>query len=222
MRRMRWIGRLRPTSLRDSVGVSMLLHLLVIAAVSYSWWGWARQRPRVGTVHGSRRVLLYLPGKPAISAPETKKFVQARRPATKGASLRTITEEPSTASTTSPITLHPDGATGNDAQGTDTASIMLITGFPTQAPDMSHLPAGASGDLVVEVLIDSNGRVQNARAKKGVGNGVDEMVIATVEHWLFHPVIKDGRPVMSEQELHFHYARGCDPAFGWGCFELAP
>src|SRR5580698_11004448 len=111
MRRMRWIGRLRPASLRDSVGVSMLLHLLVIAAVSYGWWGWFRQRPRVGTVHGSRRVLLYLPGKPAISAPETKKFVQARKPATKGASLHLITEDPSTASTTSPITLHPDGTT---------------------------------------------------------------------------------------------------------------
>jgi protein TonB len=164
---------------------------------------------------------MYLPGKPSISAPETKKYVRERKPVPKGDSLRIATEDPSTASTTAPVALRPDGTTGNDALGSDTASIMFVTGFPAQAPDMSHLPAGASGDLVVEVLIDSNGRVSNARTKKGVGNGVDEMVIATVEHWLFHPVTRDGRPVTSEQELHFHYERGCDPTRGWGCFELA-
>jgi periplasmic protein TonB len=222
MRRVVCLGKIRPVSLRESAGISMVVHLMVLAALTYSWWGWFRQRPQVGTVHGSHRVLLYSPGRPSISAPETKKFVAVRKRSPNASSLHIATEQPSKASTTSPISLHPDGTTGNDALGSDTASIMLITEFPAQKPDMSHLPAGASGDIVVQLLIDTNGRVQAARTKKGVGNGVDEMVIATVEHWIFNPVKRDGRPVTSEQELHFHYARGCDPSYGWGCFVLAP
>ena len=127
-----------------------------------------------------------------------------------------------TASTAVPAVEHADETAGNDALGTDTAGILLITAFPAQVPDLSRLQAGASGDLVIEVLIDSNGRVATARARKGVGHEIDEMVLATVEQWVFHPVTKDGRPVRSEQELHFHYHRGCDPMLGWGCFELAP
>ncbi len=42
----------------------------------------------------------------------------------------------------------------------------------------------------------------------GLGYGVDETVIATVEQWVFHPALASGRPVASEQELHFHYEKG--------------
>ena len=38
-----------------------------------------------------------------------------------------------------------------------------------------------------------------------IGHGVDEIVIETVQQWTFHPATKDGQPVESEQELHFHY-----------------
>jgi protein TonB len=41
----------------------------------------------------------------------------------------------------------------------------------------------------------------------GLGPAIDENVIATVQQWTFHPATKDGQPVASEQELHFHYEK---------------
>jgi protein TonB len=217
-----WLERFRLESLGAKVAISTLLHVLVLMVVSYGWWGWARPRARVGTVRGSHAVLMYLPGERSVSTPERQRYVKAQKGTAKAAVFELASVDAVTASTTAPLEEQADGTAGNDALGTDTASILLITAFPAQVPDLSLLQAGASGDLVVEVLIDSNGRVANARARKGVGHEIDEMVIATVEQWLFHPVTKDGRPVRSEQELHFHYQRGCDPTRGWGCFELAP
>jgi protein TonB len=37
---------------------------------------------------------------------------------------------------------------------------------------------------------------------------VDETVIAAVRQWEYTPAKKNGVPVVSEQELHFHYERG--------------
>jgi TonB family protein len=165
---------------------------------------------------------MYLPGERSISTQERQRYVKARKGTAKAAALDLASVKAAAASTTAPAIEHEDGTAGNDALGTGTASILLITAFPARMPDLSGLQAGTSGDLVIEVLIDSNGRVANAKTKKGVGHEIDEMVMATVEQWLFHPVTKDGRPVRSEQELHFHYQRGCDPMRGWGCFELAP
>jgi protein TonB len=42
----------------------------------------------------------------------------------------------------------------------------------------------------------------------GLDPSVDQAVIATVRQWLFTPATKDGVPVVSEQEFHFHYERG--------------
>ena len=42
---------------------------------------------------------------------------------------------------------------------------------------------------------------------KGLGYGVDEAVMATVQQWTFHPATRNGQPVPSEQELLFHYER---------------
>jgi periplasmic protein TonB len=217
-----WLERFRLESLGAKVAVSTLLHVLVLVVVSYGWWGWARARARVGTVRGSHAVLLYLPGERSASTPERQRYVKTQKGTAKAAVFELASVEAAVASAAAPVVEHEDGTAGNDALGTEIASIRLITAFPARMPDLSGLQAGASWDLVIEVLIDSNGRVANAKTKKGVGHDIDEMVVATVEQWLFQPVTKDGRPVRSEQELHFHYQRGCDPMRGWGCFELAP
>jgi protein TonB len=33
-------------------------------------------------------------------------------------------------------------------------------------------------------------------------------VIATIRQWTFNPANRDGHPIASEQELHFHYEKG--------------
>jgi protein TonB len=72
------------------------------------------------------------------------------------------------------------------------------------------------------VVIDDTGKVARAKARRGMGHGIDEVVVATVEQWVFYPAMRNGRAVASEQELHFHYERGraADPC-GWDCFALA-
>jgi protein TonB len=129
---------------------------------------------------------------------------------------------PETAETASSATdVPPNEAVGSDALGSGTVSIVYIQSFPKQRPDISGLPVGSSGDIVVGVRIDNDGRVASATTKQGVGYGIDEMMIATVEQWIFHPATKDGRPVTSEQDLHFHYDLGRNPMLcGWECFTL--
>jgi protein TonB len=33
-------------------------------------------------------------------------------------------------------------------------------------------------------------------------------VIATIQNWVFQPATSNGQPIVSEQELLFHYERG--------------
>ncbi len=50
------------------------------------------------------------------------------------------------------------------------------------------------GTVVVEILIDSTGRVVRARVVQSIP-ALDAAAIATVREWLFSPALKHGRPV---------------------------
>jgi protein TonB len=97
---------------------------------------------------------------------------------------------------------------GVDALGEGDISIALMQFFPDPKPDLTRLPHGSRGDVVLEAVINVDGRIAQLTVKQGVGYGVDESVIATVEQWTFHPAMRDGKPVASQQEFHFHYERG--------------
>jgi protein TonB len=57
-------------------------------------------------------------------------------------------------------------------------------------------------------VIDSTGKIAKYTVERGLGHGVDDTVIATIQGWTFHPATRNGVPVASEQELLFHYVRG--------------
>lgn len=201
---------------------SALAHVVVIAAVAQTAWWLSKTTPPSGTKEGLQVMLLSAPGRPALAA---EKPVQvARRPKSppKVVELPTLNAPSEVEMSSAPLSKRPDDLEGNDALGRGTMIISFVQPFPAQRPDWSKLAAGAPGDMVLDLLIDDNGKVAEARAKKTVGYGIDEVVIATVEQWVFYPATKDGKPVESEQELHFHYDRshaaaGC----GWECFQLA-
>jgi protein TonB len=199
--------------------VSVAVHLLVIAALVHTWLGWASPMPPSGTTHGTQRVLLYLPGKPTVVS--ERATPRPPRPALRRVSLPTAKVLAEAVSMPAPVVPHMDAMAGNDALGNGSVNIARVQAFPASKPDLAKLPVGASGDVVLDVLIDDTGKVADARTTKGMGHGIDEMVIATVEQWVFYPATKNGRPVSSEQELHFHYDRGRgDQACGWECFAL--
>ena len=57
------------------------------------------------------------------------------------------------------------------------------------------LKQGVGGTVVVLIVIQKDGKVNDAIVTKGVGHGLDESAINTIKQWRFDPPIKDGQPV---------------------------
>ena len=58
---------------------------------------------------------------------------------------------------------------------------------------------------MVDVTIDPTGKVADLEVLKTLGYGIESSVLDTVRTWVFRPATKDGVPVASVQELHFHF-----------------
>ena len=102
----------------------------------------------------------------------------------------------------------PKHITGADGLGDGNLTIALELAHPYPHPDLTQLPSGTSGDVIVDVVIDSAGRIAKFTLNRGLGHGIDETVLATIQQWTFQPATRNGVPVASEQELLFHYVRG--------------
>jgi protein TonB len=50
------------------------------------------------------------------------------------------------------------------------------------------------GEVVIEVMIDTKGRVTNARVIKSVP-GLDTAAVDSVKKWRFTPALKNGKPI---------------------------
>jgi protein TonB len=100
------------------------------------------------------------------------------------------------------------GTSARSGLGEGDITIALQTYFPYPKPDLSGLPHGTKGDVVLDAVIDEHGKIAQLTLLKGLGSPIDESVIATVQSWSYTPAMKNGVPVTSEQELHFHYERG--------------
>jgi periplasmic protein TonB len=99
----------------------------------------------------------------------------------------------------------PDSTSGSDSWGADSIQIALTTYSPSPSPDLSVLPHGVQGDVIVDVTIDSTGKVADLALLHTLGYGIESSVLGTLKTWVFHPATKDGTPVASIQELHFHF-----------------
>ena len=192
------------------VSVSVWVHLVVLAALVHTRRMWVAPMLMPGDAHGARMVLTYLPGQGAVSGqiPAKAAVVKVAPKTALDRSPLPAKTEVAAASVVTPPSAHPDGTVGDDAFGSGNVNIALVRSFPAPKPDLSRLPRGTSGDVILDVVIDADGKVASLTTTKGLGFGVDEVVVATVQGWLFQPATKDGKPVASEQELHFHYERG--------------
>lgn len=186
--------------------LSVAIHVTVVLAMAV----WIYRTPRVapfklpGTTHGLTLLTYYSPGsrKPAA----TDSTVHSRQ--TKEAKTRNRSE---VAKPAPPEPPHADAGTGNTTEsgiGEGDIRVALLQHFPYPQPDLSALARGAKGDVILDAVIDEHGRVTGLTLLKGLAPAIDQAVIATVKQWLFTPATKDGVPVASEQEFHFHYERG--------------
>ena len=85
----------------------------------------------------------------------------------------------------------------------------VIPAFPDVYPDppvsRADLPAGVTGDVIVEVTIDSQGKVVETKLIQGIGYGVEQKVLQVLQRWHFHPASRDGMTIASQHIVHFHY-----------------
>jgi protein TonB len=173
------------TSLQKAASVG--LHLLVIAAVALQVRSAVTVRPRVRRT--AAIIVPYAPGKTAV-VQKPKVVLPKEEP-------RLAVKEPEP----------PPPSSGGDPTGESDVSIAMADFYPDPKPDLSALPHGTRGDIVVDVVIDEEGKVVDTQIDQGLGHGVDEAVMAVLQTWTFTPATKAGKPVASKQQLLFHFER---------------
>ena len=77
--------------------------------------------------------------------------------------------------------------------------------FPDPPVARSQLPPDLSGDVIIEVTIDSAGSVVETKIVQAIGHGIDEKIAATLRQWHYQPATLDGVPVASKHDVHFHF-----------------
>jgi TonB family protein len=58
------------------------------------------------------------------------------------------------------------------------------------------------GEVLLEVVLESGGRVRVVRVVRGLGHGLDEAAVRAAEQIRFKPALRDGQPVDSGAVLH--------------------
>jgi periplasmic protein TonB len=139
------------------------------------------------------------PGETTAKAREQTKGPAMPRPA------KSLTDKAT--QLTQAATNEAPGNAADGAEGDGNISIALVQFHPRPTPDLSTLAPGASGDVVLDALIDAQGKITKLSVTKSLGANVDQQVIATVQTWTFTPATRNGTPIASEQELLFHYER---------------
>jgi periplasmic protein TonB len=192
------------------IAASIALHLSILGVLLYTRPPQLTPVEPPGDRAGHLLQLTYLPGDVAPSS-----TLQApKRPAGKPVHTHTVTAP---VAVPVPVPVAPpavmasastDTGTGADALGDGDTTIALVVVHPPPHPDLTRLPAGAGGDVIVDVVIDKTGRIAKFTMMRGLGHGIDETVLATIQQWTFQPATRNGVPVASEQELLFHYVRG--------------
>ena len=99
------------------------------------------------------------------------------------------------------------GTSPQSGLGDGDITIALETYFPYPKPDLSSLPHGTEGDVILDAVVDEKGKISQLTLLKGLGPAIDQFVIATVQQWSYTPAKRNGIPVSSEREIHFHYQR---------------
>jgi protein TonB len=165
---------------------SMILHVLLLAAFTYQFHSVAKVRQRPTPL----KLIPYAPGHMAAAQPPKPKVLPPK-------------EEPKLAMKEA----EPPPPAGGDPSGESDVSVAMADFYPTPKPDLSTLPHGTRGDIVIDIVIDEDGKVVDAHVDQGLGHGVDEAVMAVVQTWTFTPATKAGKPVASEQQLLFHFER---------------
>src|SRR5438270_10577629 len=197
-----------------SVGISSAIHVLVV--IAFCWPAapvFVRPALIAAGEGGSATpssVVLYVPKDLEIASASKPSLLSLPVPARKKSQktkLRkgtNVVEEadktPNPAEAGSENGSAYDGLTSGDA-----VKPALPVAFQDHKIPRSELPTGIQGDVIVEITIDAQGAVIEERLLQGLGHGVDDRVIAVLRDWRFHPATRNGIPIPSKHDVHFHF-----------------
>lgn len=192
---------------RRSQLVSIGLHAAALVCILDGVHHSAQLKPYrlPGTDKGDTLLTYYAPGSfhPEEAKAALKSKAKAKPVATPQQSLEAPKAQAAQAEAKAGV-----GAAAESGLGEGDITIALQSYFPYPKPDLSALPHGTKGDVILNAVIDENGKIKELTLIHGLGTPIDQQVIATVERWTYTPAMRRGVPVASEQELHFHYERG--------------
>jgi protein TonB len=196
------------TTLRRWMTASVAVHLCVLGVLLYVRSPQLAPVERPGDATGHLLSLTYAPGMSAPAAKLQSEKAPPRKPVPSPSVPSPTPAQPEVAAAATAATSSPNASSGVDALGDGDTTVALVVAHPSPKPDLSQLPSGTSGDVIVDVVIDKDGRIAKYTMMRGLGHGVDQTVLATIQQWTFQPATRNGIPVASEQELLFHYVRG--------------
>jgi TonB family protein len=82
--------------------------------------------------------------------------------------------------------------------------------LPIVSPDPvigSDTLEGMVGDEIIEITIDERGNIVATHVLQSLGPQVDQRVLAALAQWQFSPATKNGVPIPSKQDVHYHFPR---------------
>jgi len=159
----------------------------------------------------AQKVYLLEPPAPAISLPVKTITLVAKQPRlqlprdaqSQHRKLRTAADDQKTLADKSSQNAGSAYGTLADGMEHDIRPALPVV-FPDPPIYKRDLPDDVKGDVIVEITIDAHGYVVATRVLAALGHGIEARVISTLEHWRFRPATRDGVPIASKQDVHFH------------------
>ncbi|HEY1802460.1 MAG TPA: TonB family protein [Terriglobales bacterium] len=93
-----------------------------------------------------------------------------------------------------------------DSTSSDEVRIALPVVSADPFVDRSEL-GGKQGDVVVEITIDDKGNIVSKQVVKSFSPEIDDKVLAALQNWRFVPATRNGVPISSKQDVHYHFPR---------------
>lgn len=192
----------------EAVAASCAFHLLgtvvLLAVVGGGRVSLAPQH-QPGTPRGTRVELSYSPGGPSSSTQSgtLSTLIRQSKQATRSTAPQTAPLRNSAAAPQEKGT----GAGGTSSLGDGDFHIAQLIIHPRPEPDLSALPRGGSGNVVVDIVIDQTGKVSAVSLVTGLSKSINETVLSVLQGWTFTPATRNGQDVASEQEIIVHYER---------------
>jgi protein TonB len=212
-----------------AAGVSIMLHLLCIGWLVYS------SAPKIlkttSMVNGEGETYiahLYLPNQKPITANDAegtlaqaeqeetrthKRLVWRARQkaaAAKANKLALSKLQPETSQAKGSVSeTHMGGfshGTALDSSADDEIRIALPTTSSDPIVDTGEL-GGRQGDVIVEITIDDKGNIIAKQVIQSFSPAIDNKVMAALESWRFTPATRNGQPIASKQDVHYHFPR---------------